>query len=371
MGVPLNQILPLLNKLAPAAWAESWDRVGLQLGDTGVAIDKILVCLDVLPAVVEEARQRGAQLLISHHPLFFTPISSLNFSSPAGRLISDLVKAELNVYVVHTNLDVAPGGVNDVLARRIGLESLTVLQPQPEELNKLVVFVPNEQAPAVYEAMAKAGAGQIGSYSHCSFWLNGTGTFKPAKDAQPFIGKQDKLNRVAEVRIESLVSKDKLSQVMRAIYRVHPYEEPACDIYPVKNWGKVRGLGRVGLLSSGLTLAELCNRLKQKLNLKGLKLVGNPETPVNKVAVCGGSGGQLMSLAKAAGAQVLVTGDIKYHQALEALSLGLAVVDIGHGPSEKPVIADLAANLSRSLKAANHQVEVVASQLDQDVFCFM
>ncbi len=371
MGVPLNQILSLLDKLAPLAWAESWDRVGLQLGDTEAAISKILVCLDVLPTVVQEARRGGAQLLVSHHPLFHIPIADLNFSSPQGALIRDLVRAELNVYAAHTNLDVAPGGVNDVLARRIGLENVTVLQPQAEELHKVVVFVPKDHAISVYEAMADAGAGQFGSYSRCSFWSEGTGTFKPAQDAQPFIGQKGQLNQVPEVRIESLVDKEKISQVMQAIYRVHPYEEVACDVYPVKNWSKTRGLGRIGSLPGELTVAELCSRLKRDLKLAGIRLVGDSKTTVDKVALCGGSGGQLLSVAKAAGAQVLVTGDIKYHQALEAMAIGLIVVDVGHGPSERVVIAELVTKLSRALAAANHKVAVLASQIDEDVFCFM
>lgn len=371
MGVALNQILPLLEKLAPASWAESWDRVGLQLGDANAAVNKILVCLDVLPDVVDEAKRCNAQLLISHHPLFLAPITKLDFTSPQGGLIKSLVDFKLNVYVAHTNLDVAPGGVCDILAQQVGLRNTTVLQPGPEELNKVVVFVPEDNADSVYEAMVEAGAGQIGSYSGCSFWLDGTGTFMPERDAQPFIGQKGKLNRVREQRIESLVTKDKLSRVMQAIHRTHPYEEVACDIYPVINWGKGRGLGRIGDLPQELSAGEFCARLKQKLNLQGLRLTGEVETMVSRVAVCGGSGDLLIPVAKADGAQMLVTGDIKYHQAQGALAMGLAIADIGHYPSERVIIDELVAKLEQSLKTANHSVEVVASRMEKDVFHYL
>jgi dinuclear metal center YbgI/SA1388 family protein len=370
-GVLLHRILPLLDELAPPAWAQSWDRVGLQLGDADAVINKILVCLDVSPQVVTEADQCDAQLIISHHPLFLSALTSLDFRSPLGDLIRSLIKAGLNVYTAHTNLDAAPEGVNHILARKIGLQNPKVLQSQAEKLNKVVVFVPRKQAQSVYEAMAKAGAGLIGSYSHCSFWLEGTGTFQPAKDAQPFIGQKGELNRVPEVRIESLVTEGRLPQVMEAIYRTHPYEEVACDIYPVNNWGKSLGLGRIGSLPQKMTAAEFCAKLKQTLGLQALRLTGNPRHPVSRVAVCSGSGGSFISMAKAAGADMLVTGDIKYHQAREAESLGLAVADIGHYHSEKIIVAEVVTKLSRLLQEANHPVEVMGSGVEKDVFNFI
>ena len=371
MGVALNQILPLLDRLAPPSLAESWDNVGLQLGNPNASVNKILVCLDILPRVVQEASQCGAQLLISHHPLFYTPVARLDFSSPLGGLVKSIISAELNVYVAHTNLDVAPGGVNDILAQRIGLQNTRVLRPYPKELNKVVVFVPESHAHSVYEAMAEAGAGQIGSYSHCSFWIEGTGTFQPAEDAQPFTGRKGEVNRVSELRIESLVTQDKLPQVMQAIHQAHPYEEVACDIYPVTNWGKACGLGRIGTLPQELTVSEFCVQLKQKLDLPGLRLTGDTETLVSRVVVCSGSGGEVIPLARAAGAQVLITGDIKYHQAREANSRGLAVVDVGHYPSECLVVDEVAAKLRRLLKETHQPVEVITSRVEGDVFCFM
>jgi dinuclear metal center YbgI/SA1388 family protein len=345
--------------------------VGLQLGKADATISKILVCLDISPRVVTEAGQWGAQLLVSHHPLFHTPLTCLDLCSPLGELIGSLISAGLNVYVAHTNLDVAPGGTNDILARKIGLQDIEILQPQPEELYKVVVFVPKEQAQAVYEAMAEAGAGRIGSYSHCSFWLEGSGTFQPTADAQPFVGKKGEVNRVSEIRIESLVTKDRLSRVMQAVYRTHPYEEAACDIYPVSNWGRERGLGRIGSLPRKLRLEELCAWLKQKLGLPGLRLVGEGKTKVNRVAVCSGSGGQLIPLARAAGAEVFISGDIKYHQAHQAHALGLAVVDIGHFHSEQPIVDEMATRLRQLFKQARRPVEVAASRVEEDIFCFV
>jgi dinuclear metal center YbgI/SA1388 family protein len=371
MPVFLNQILMQLDRLYPPGWAQNWDKVGLQVGDAKAGISKILVCLDILPQVIEEANQQGAQLIICHHPLIFKPIDRLDICSPLGGLINSLIKTELNVYVAHTNLDAAPSGVNDLLAQKIGLTDVSILQPQTEKLNKVVVFVPREHAQLVYENMAAAGAGRLGSYSHCAFYSEGTGTFKPKEDSKPFIGEKNHINRVPEVRIESLVSETKLGAVMAAIYSVHPYEEVACDIYSVSNWGKGRGLGRLGSLPRQLTLGEFCVQLKQKLMLQGLRLTGNAQRTVSRVAVYSGSGGDAILFASRAGADVLVTGDIKYHQAHEAQALGLAIADIGHYHSERMIVKEMATNIRRLLKQAGYGVKVVVSQVEKDIFNFV
>ncbi len=371
MGVILNQILPILDAVAPASWAQSWDNVGLQLGDPDAGIRKILICLDIVPSVINEAAESGAQLIISHHPLFFKPLSRLNFRSSTANLIRRLIKAELNVYTAHTNLDAAPDGVNDVLADIIGLDNKEVLSSQKEELYKVVVFVPEEDALRVYDAMTRAGAGNIGSYSHCSFWQKGIGTFKPNASAKPYIGDNDKINRVSEIRIESIINKQKLSSVMRAIYRVHPYEEVACDIYPVKTWGKLCGIGRIGILNSAVSLEKLSLDLKKKLSLPALILVGNKKQMIKRVAVCSGSGGDFITQAKTAGAQVLVTGDIKYHQAMLAQAQKLAIIDVGHYYSELPIVDKLTKKLTKCFKEANLSVEVIAAHSQADPFCFI
>lgn len=366
MSVTCQQIIQELDKLAPPNLAETWDSVGLMVGNPSQEIKNVWTTLDVTLPLVEAAAREQVDLIVSHHPLIFKAIKQLDTSTTAGKIIEQLIKANIAVFSAHTNLDSADGGVNDVLARTLKLQDIRPLTVDfTEKLVKLVVFVPATHEQAVYQAMMAAGAGHIGHYSHCAFVTAGTGTFLPLADTHPFIGQQGTLTSVNEVRIETILPEQLLPQVVQAMLAAHPYEEVAYDIYPLQNQGKAMGLGRIGKIEP-ISLQDFIADVKQQLHINVVNVVGRPEQRIGKVAVCGGSGASLMLQAQASGADVLVTGDVKYHDALEAAALGIAVIDAGHYATEQPVVAVLASYLQQRFPLiavnANHfQTNVLRS----------
>ncbi|MQL53145.1 Nif3-like dinuclear metal center hexameric protein, partial [Desulfofundulus thermobenzoicus] len=247
MTVTGKGICELLEGLAPLELAEPWDNPGWQLGDPGVPVERVLLSLDVDEGVCREAIEMSARLIITHHPLFFKEIKEIRLDSPRGALVAGLIKAGIGVYAAHTNLDSARWGVNDALARRLNLRDIQVLRPVREKYLKLVVFVPLDHVDGVREALGKAGAGWIGNYSDCTFGVQGTGTFRPREGTNPYIGTRGQLEKVPEVRLETILPKRLEKQVIEAMLRAHPYEEVAYDLYPLANsFPTGRGLGRVG-----------------------------------------------------------------------------------------------------------------------------
>lgn len=326
-----KELIRIMEEWAPPTLAVDGDRIGLQVGSPENEVSRVLVALEVTEQVVDEAIRLGANWIVAHHAVIFRPLSELRTDRPIGRLMQKLLANHINVYIAHTNLDTAVGGVNDVLVERLGLQEVEVLAPHREErLKKLVVFVPENHHESVLRAVAEAGAGWIGNYSHCTFNLEGEGTFLPQEGANPYIGKQGKLERVKEVRLETIFSERIQSQVIAAMLDAHPYEEVAYDIYPLENKGDTYGLGRVGLLEQEITLYELAERVKKAYQIPAVRFVGDPSHLVKKVAILGGAGSRYAATALARGADVFITGDIDYHTAQDALAKGLALLDPGH-----------------------------------------
>lgn len=342
MSVTCRQIIQELDKLAPPKLAEKWDSVGLMVGNPGQEIKKLWTTLDVTLELVEAAARDQVDLIVSHHPLIFKALKQLDMSTASGKIMEKLIKANISVVSAHTNLDNAYGGVNDVLAQTLMLQDIRPLTVDfREQLVKLVVFVPADYEQAVYEAVMAAGAGHIGHYSHCAFVTTGTGSFLPLADTHPFIGQQGQLTRTTEVRLETILPEQLVTPVVEAMIAVHPYEEVAYDLYPLQNQGKSTGLGRIGRIEP-VCLQDFIVTVKKQLHIDWVNVVGQPEQLIGSVAVCGGSGASLIQQAKTRGADVLVTGDVKYHDALEAAELGIAVIDAGHYSTEQPVVAFLA-----------------------------
>lgn len=364
-------VIQWMEKLAPKHYAMEGDPIGLQLGTLDKTVEAVLVALDVTEEVVREAAEIGAKLIIAHHAILYRPVKQLRTDLPAGRLYESLIKNDIAVYVAHTNLDVAEGGVNDALADALGLSERTVLEPvYSEEMFKLVVFVPEEHSDRVREAMFRAGAGWIGNYSHCSFNMQGTGTFMPREGTNPYLGEQGKLERAEEVRIETIVPGPIRRKVIQAMIKAHPYEEVAYDLYPLDLQGRTYGIGRVGKLDGPLTLEQLAERVKTAFDVPCVRLVGDRGRTVTKVAVLGGAGRDYVKKAKFAGAEVLITGDIDYHTAHDALADGMAVIDAGHNIEKlfKPAVAEW---LQSRLREAGYQTRVVASRVHTDPFQFV
>ncbi|GIP39628.1 GTP cyclohydrolase 1 type 2 [Paenibacillus sp. J31TS4] len=364
-------VIQLMEKLAPKSYAVEGDKIGLQLGTLHKEIRKVLVTLDVNEEVAEEAIREGVDLIIAHHAIIYRPLAHLQTDTPAGRLYEKLIKHDIAVYIAHTNLDVAEGGVNDLMSAALGLADTKPLEVlHSEQLKKLVVFVPETHHERMLDALFGAGAGAIGGYSHCSFNLPGTGTFLPGEGTNPFLGTKGKLEKAAEVRVETIVTERDEKRVIQAMRKAHPYEEVAYDVYPLEQTGRAFGLGRVGRLAETTSLGAFAEQVKQALDVPFVRVVGSLDREIRKVAVLGGSGGRYVRHALFAGADVLVTGDIDYHTAQDALAAGLALVDPGHN-AEKILKAGVAAYLSEELQKLKTDTAVQASAVDTEVFRFL
>lgn len=326
-----QHIISLFEQWAPKSLAVEGDPVGLQIGTLNKTITKVLVTLDVNLKTVEEAIVNGCELIIAHHPPIFRGLKNMRTDLPQGMLIEKLIKHDIAVYAAHTNLDIASGGVNDLLATALQLENINILeQTSSEQLMKLAVFTPKESTELVRTALAIAGAGQIGDYTDCSFTSEGEGRFKPSSLATPFIGQANELAVVEEDKIEVVFPISMKSKVLKALLTSHPYEEPAYDLILLDLEVNEKGLGRIGTLPQSQTLADYAEVVKKQLNVPFVRVVGNLTKEVKKVAVLGGDGNKYIQTAKRAGADVFVTGDLYFHVAQDAEAIGLAVIDPGH-----------------------------------------
>ena len=366
-----QNVIQLMEELAPKHYAVPDDKIGLQLGTLNKEITNVLVALDVIDEVVDEAIRLQANLIIAHHAIIFRPLAHLQTASPAGKLYEKLIKNDIAVYIAHTNLDVAEGGVNDLMAEALGLQGLSPLEDiHTDKLKKLVVFIPEDHVDKVRQALFQAGAGWIGQYSHCSFNIEGTGTFVPEEGSDPFIGKQGKLEEVREVRLETIIPQSVERKAIQAMLKAHPYEEVAYDLYQLDLKGRTFGLGRVGKLDHAVTLQELCEKVKQAYDVPAVRVVGDPARSVRKIAVLGGSGSRYVRHALFAGADVLITGDIDYHTAHDALAAGLAIIDPGHNV-EKIMKQGVADYLRKKLQDKKSETGVFASEIHTEPFHFV
>ncbi|MEC9488418.1 MAG: Nif3-like dinuclear metal center hexameric protein [Halanaerobium sp.] len=337
----VDGICRIIEELAPPALAEEWDNVGLQVGRPDAPVEKVLVTLDVDTRVIEEAVGLGIDLIVAHHPLIFTPQNRITTAEPAGQMIFRLIREDISLYVAHTSLDIASQGLNDWLADKIGLTGLQPLDLiRGLDLYKLAVFVPAGHLEEVQQALFAAGAGQLGNYSEVSFYSRGTGTFTPGEGSAPFIGGEGQAEMVDEYRLEVILQEGLLQDTIQALQEAHPYEEVAYDLYKLANQGPLQGLGRLGRLPRAMEFEELVQLVTEQVEIDYLQAVPVAKQ-VRKVALCTGSGGSLVSAAIKSGADVLLTGEIKYHQAQEAQQQGLGVIVIGHYASEKIMVDGL------------------------------
>ncbi|MEW6423266.1 MAG: Nif3-like dinuclear metal center hexameric protein [Bacillota bacterium] len=371
MPVKAEDLCRLVEELAPLELAEEWDNPGLQLGDPDSEIHRVLLALDVDEGVGREAAEKGVQLVICHHPLFFKPLKNLRTDRPQGALLASLIRAGIAVYAAHTNLDNAARGVSDELARRLGLREASVLRvTYRQKFLKLVVFVPADHAEKVRAALGRAGAGWIGNYSECTFQVAGQGTFRPLEGTSPFIGRAGELAHVDEVRLETIVPVELAGQAVQAVLAAHPYEEAVCDLYPLANEGALRGTGRIGLLPRPMVFQEFCDYVKKVLGVEHLRCGGERAREIRRVAVCGGAGAELWPVALAAGADVLVTGDIGYHAAKDMLAAGMSFVDAGHYGTERVILPALREFLGERCRQKSWRVEIFLAEHQADPFAF-
>jgi dinuclear metal center YbgI/SA1388 family protein len=365
-----HEVIQLFELFSPKGYAMEGDKIGLQIGRLNKPVENVMVTLDVLENVVDEAIQKNVQLIIAHHPPIFRPLQKLVTDTPQGRMLEKLIKHDIAVYAAHTNLDVAKGGVNDLLAEAIGLQDVELLVPTYEtKLKKLVVFVPKTHSDQVRTALGSAGAGAIGNCSHCSSSSEGSGYFLPGENTHPFIGRVGEIETVPEDRIETIFPEGIEKRVLSAMLKAHPYEEVAYDIYPLDNKGIELGLGRIGTISE-VTLQEFAQHVKKVFGLRGLRVVGDLQAKVKKVAVLGGDGNKYWNQAKFKGADVYVTGDMYYHVAHDALVSGLNIVDPGHHV-EMVMKQGVTNVLTKMCADKGYDVNIFPSELVTDPFQFL
>lgn len=366
--VKCQTIAGLLEELAPKRLAESWDNVGLLVGDGGQDIKRVMVCLDAPEWVVEEAIDKGVDMIVSHHPMIFNGIKRVTADTPTGRKLLRLIKSNIALYCLHTNYDIAAGGLNDIFARELGFNKSAVLEETyREKLLKLAVYVPSGYEEKVIEAMCGAGAGYIGKYSSCTFRVKGTGTFEPQEGAKPFIGTEGKLESVEEYRVETIVPEKLINKVVREMLKAHPYEEAAYDIYETQNEGRATGIGRIAELENETNLSMFAESVKKMLGVEYVRYAGDPNSIIKKVALLNGSGSKYINAAKFAGADVLVTGDMQYHGVLDALEMGLCVIDAGHYATEKIMVKYIAEYLRSKFQELKLDAEVIESSANTDI----
>lgn len=364
-------VIQFVEQLAPKHLALEGDKIGLHVGSLQKPIKKVMVALDVLDEVVDEAIAEGVDLIVAHHAIIYRPLKHLRTDLPAGKVFEKLIKHDIAVYTAHTNLDTAENGLNDWLAEALGLQKIEMLDDHVQDpLKKLVVYVPTTHTDAVLQAICQAGAGWIGNYSHCTYKKTGEGTFMAREGCNPFLGEVGNLERVEEVRLETVLPASKQNIVISAMKKVHPYEEVAYDIYPLDLPGKKYGIGRIGKLSAPMTLRELAAHVKATFGLSGLRVVGNLDEPIKKVAVVGGDGSSYVGKAIFRGVDVMITGDIGYHIAHDAQADGISIIDAGHN-IEKIMKTKLAEYLTKRLTETGSQTEVLASKVHTDPFQFL
>lgn len=372
MGIQAEKIIEFMNRLAPPDLAESWDNPGLQVGTGKQMIRKVLVSLDVTRENIEYAVRNSYNMILTHHPLLFRGIKKVDMESRTGSLIAALCIHRICAFAAHTNLDSADGGVNDVLAEKLLLKDCTGFIPVKEEkLYKFTIYVPESHADPVREAMRAAGAGYIGGYSGCSFSVRGEGRFLPEEGTHPFIGTVHKPEMVQEMRIETILPSAILPQVLSAVLKVHPYEEPAYDIYPLANKGRTQSMGRIGWLPEPMEAVDAVRYVKGKLGIPCIRCSGRVKGIVQKTAVLGGAGAEFMDQAAAVGADIYITGDIKYHEAQEAEAQNILLIDGGHFYTEQLIVPHLVSCLRREAEQQGWDIQIDEDRNRHDSFKYL
>ncbi|MCW2541641.1 MAG: Nif3-like dinuclear metal center hexameric protein [Frankiales bacterium] len=356
----LAEVIAALDRWYPPSTAESWDAVGLTCGDPAEPAGRILLAVDCVPAVVDEAVSMGAGLLITHHPLLLSGVHGVPADDAKGSMVHRMIRAGVAHFAAHTNADIARGGVSEALAGLFSLAEVTPLVPSARaSLDQLSVYAPRAAVPSLIDALTAAGAGEVGNYDRCTFTVDGTGTFRPLPGADPAIGDVGTVTSVAETRLSMVLPRAVRSRVLAAMYAAHPYEEVAFELTEQPPLPSDLGTGRIGRLAAPLPLREFTQLVAQRLprTVWGVRAAGEPDQPVQLVAVCGGSGGGYAEAARAAGADVYLTADLKHHSTVETVTertgtvssyagRPMALIDAAHWATEAPWLPVLAGRLS-------------------------
>lgn len=330
----LHEITSYLESVAPLSYQETYDNAGLITGNKQMEVTGALCCLDSTEEVIDEAIRNKCNLVIAHHPIVFSGLKKINGNTYVERVIIKAIQNNIAIYAAHTNLDNVTGGVNSKIAEKLGLKKAKVLSPKKKLLKKLVTFCPADKAPQVRQALFAAGAGMIGNYDECSFNAEGTGTFRAGENTNPYVGKRGKQHQEKELRIEVIFPSVIEGRLIAALLKAHPYEEVAHDIVPLDNSYNVVGSGMIGELEKEQDTLKFLEFVKKTMKTGVVRHTPPVAKKVKKIAVCGGSGSFLLGEAVAAGADVFITSDYKYHQFFDADNR-IVIADIGHYESEQ------------------------------------
>lgn len=344
----LKEIIKKFEGIVPKQIEWEKDNSGLQLGDPDREVKKILICLELTREVIEEAKEQKTDLIFTHHPFFFRAIKKIDYQSPQGSIIKELIKSDISVYSAHTNFDQYKEGISYALADKLGISDMQPLVIEGEFLNKIVTFVPIEASDKVADSLALAGAGQLGNYSDCSFRSPGTGTFQGSDQSNPYIGTRGNKETVEEIRIEMIFPKWKEADIINALLEAHPYEEPAYDIIPLATKTNEYGYGIIGNLANETPAKTFLAELKKILNIPVIRTAGDLNKSIKRIALIGGSGGNYVSTAIAKKADIFITADLSYHTFFSAEDK-IIIADAGHYETEVFGLTELSKMLKEIL----------------------
>ena len=330
----IKDIIQHLESFAPPSYQEDYDNSGLITGERQIEVTGVIISLDCTEKVVDEAIEKGCNLIVAHHPIVFRGLKKLTGATYIQRTIIKAIKNDIAIYAIHTNLDNISQGVNKKIANKLGLQETKILRPKNDTLNKLTTFIPTESTELVMEKLHEAGAGMIGDYKNCSFRTDGIGTFLPVNNANPTIGEINKLEKVNEDRVEVIFPSYLKTKILNTLFNAHPYEEVAYYLQELINTDKDIGSGMIGILPDPINSTEFLQSLKNKLNTSAIRHTEIIRENIKKVALCGGSGSFLLKDAIAHGADIFITGDFKYHEFFDAEGC-LIIADVGHFESEQ------------------------------------
>jgi dinuclear metal center YbgI/SA1388 family protein len=362
----LTDVVAALDSLYDPSWAADWDAVGTVCGDPDVEVARVLWAVDPVEAVVREAVEWDADLVVTHHPLLLRPVHGVAATSPKGRIVHSLIRHGIALHTCHTNADSPPGGVSEALAGALGLLDVRPLDPEPgSHLDKLVTYVPHAHAERMIDALAAAGAGAVGDYERCAFTSTGVGTFRPLPGADPAIGSIGEVEHVGETRIEMVLQRSLRRSVIEVLLAAHPYEEPAYDVLEMAPVPGDRGHGRVGRLAQARSLLDFATDVVAALpgTASAVRVAGQPDRSVETVAVCGGAGDFLLDLVRTSGVDAYVTSDLRHHPVSEVTehAAAPALVDVPHWAGEWTWLPVAAERLTRRLAQAGTTVETRVS----------
>ncbi len=330
----IQDVINYLEKLAPLHYAEDFDNVGLLVGNKTDKVKGVLVTLDTLESVVDEAIEKKCNLIVSFHPIIFNGLKKINGTTYVERVVIKAIQNNIAIFAIHTALDNCIQGVNNIICDTLNISNRKILIPQHGTIKKLTTYVPTENAAQLRSNLFKSGAGTIGNYENCSFNTEGTGTYKGNEDSSPVKGKKGELHHEKETQISVTFQKHLETKILKALFEHHPYEEVAFEVTTLDNYNESIGMGMVGELKNEMKTEDFLTFIKQKMNVSVIKHSKIIKKTVKRIAVLGGSGSFAIQAAKSAKADVFVTSDLKYHDFFSAEDQ-ILLADIGHYESEQ------------------------------------